>query len=101
MPANHPTQAQKKGLNGAPGPLMRHRRRLEPAPTYPFKNGSVLPALFIARPPLSTIMGGQVVAHVARAVRGPCRLDEDQAMRRIVDIHHVHRVFVVLLAVLI
>ena len=51
-------------------------------------------------PALAAVVRGQVIADVACAVRWPGRLDQDQALGRVVDVHHMHRVLV-LFAVLV
>jgi hypothetical protein len=52
-------------------------------------------------PALAPVVRGQVVADVACTVRRPGRLDQDQALGWVVDVHDVHRVLVVVFAVLI
>jgi hypothetical protein len=81
--------------------LSRHRRRLQPSTTNPLQDRPVLPAFFIAMPPLPAIMRCQVITNIARAVRGPGGLDEHQALGWVVDVDYVHGVPIVVFAVLV
>ena len=44
-------------------------------------------------PALAAVVRGQVIADVACTVRRPGRLDQDQALGWVVDVHDVHRVY--------
>src|SRR5580658_5361185 len=81
--------------------LFCHRRCFQAAAAYPFEDGAILPAILIAMPALAAVVCGQVIAHVAGAVRRPGGLDQHQALGWIVDVHHVHGVLIVVFAVLV
>ncbi len=75
--------------------------RFQATSTNPFQNGSVLIARFIAMPALASIVGGQIIADISRTIRRPSWLEQQQAFVRSIDVNNAHRVFVVLLAVLV
>ena len=52
-------------------------------------------------PSLAAVMGGQIVADIARAVGGAGGFNDQQALVRLIDVHYPHGVFVILLAVLV
>src|ERR1700744_2256501 len=81
--------------------LFRHRSGFQSAAANPLEDGSILPALLVAWPALSAVVGCQIVPDVAGAVCWPCWLDQHQAPGRIIDVHYVHSVLVILLAVLV
>ena len=52
-------------------------------------------------PALAAIVRGQIVADIARTISRPGGLDQQQTLCLEHDVHNTHRVFVVLLAVLV
>src|SRR6516162_5924460 len=65
----------------------------------PLQDRLVLPACFVPFPALSAVVRGVVIGHVRTRVGGSCGLDKDQAVLRVVDVDHSHRVAVVFPAV--
>ena len=74
---------------------------LEATSSNPFQNGPILIARFISMPALAAIVRSKIVADIARTVRRPGWLDQEQALVGSRDVHDAHRVFVVFLAVLV
>src|ERR1700735_4064470 len=76
-------------------------RCLHAATSNPIQNRSVFIAGLISMPTLATVVRGQIVAHIARAVGGAGGFDEHEALVRFGNVHNAHRVLVVVFTVLI
>ena len=75
-----------------------------PSPTAPRESipRSCDTASFVhSRAPVARRLGGEIITDVARAVRGPGRLDQHQALGWVVDVYYVHGVLIVVFAVLV
>ena len=83
------------------GFLVIARGSFEPCTTNPLEDGLVLAALLVRLPALTPIVRGKVVADVPGTVGRPCGFDKNQTLNRISDVHNTHRIFVVLLTILI
>jgi len=81
--------------------LFPHGCSLQPTPANPLQYRAILPALFIAMPPLPAVVRGEVIADIPRAVCWPGWLDQHQALGWVVDVDYVHGVLIVVFAVLV
>jgi hypothetical protein len=81
--------------------LFRHRRRLQSSAEDPLQNCAILPALFIAVPPLPAVVRGEVITNIPHSIGWPRWLDQHQTLGGVVDVYYVHGVLIVVFAVLV